>query len=88
VPLGSGAQKIREFARRGEAWGTGRIIVRMSEDKKFCPNCKAMTMEPAEGVVITPEELSQMEPASPVFEGKLMPYQCPICLHFAYQPVF
>jgi hypothetical protein len=66
----------------------GRIIVGMSEEKKFCPKCKAMTMEPAEGTVITPEELNQMESAPLVFEGKLTPYQCPICLHFAYQPEF
>ena len=62
--------------------------VGMSEDKKFCPNCKAMTMEPAEGTLITPEQLSQMEPGPPVFEGRLTPYQCPVCLHFAYQPEF
>ena len=66
----------------------GRIIVGMSEEKKFCPKCKAMTMEPAEGTVITPEELNQMESVPLVFEGKLTPYQCPICLHFAYQPEF
>jgi hypothetical protein len=41
----------------------------MSEEQKFCPICKAMTMEPAEGILITPEELSQMEPAPLVFEG-------------------
>jgi hypothetical protein len=66
----------------------GCIIVGMSEEKKFCPKCKAMTMEPAEGIHITPEELNQMGAEPSVFEGKLTPYQCPICLHFAYQPVF
>jgi hypothetical protein len=60
----------------------------LSEDKKFCPTYKAMTIEPAEGILITQEELSQMDPAPLVFEGTLTPYQCPVCLHFAYHPVF
>jgi hypothetical protein len=60
----------------------------MSEDKKFCPTCKAMTMVPAEGTLLSPEELKQMELVPDVFEGKLTPYQCPVCLHFAYIPVF
>ena len=53
----------------------------MSEDKKFCPNCKAMTMEPAGRASVNPEELNQMESAPLVFEGRLTPYQCPVCLH-------
>jgi hypothetical protein len=60
----------------------------MSEDRKFCPNCKAMTMEPAEGSLLTQEELDQVDPALRVFEGRLVPYQCPVCLHFAHVPVF
>jgi hypothetical protein len=59
----------------------------MSEDKKFCPKCKAMTMVPAEGHQLTPEDLEQMAQAG-VFQGKLTPYQCPVCSHFAHMPVF
>jgi Phage integrase family len=80
----------QSFTFAGGFYVTGNWAhnVGMSEDKKFCPNCKAMTMEPVEGTHITPEQLSHMEPGPPVFEGRLMPYQCPVCLHFAYQPEF
>ena len=57
----------------------------MSEDRKFCPNCKAMTMEPVREPLLTAEELNHVEP---VFEGRLVPYQCPVCLHFAHVPEF
>jgi len=33
----------------------------MSEDKKFCPKCKGMIMEPAEGILISPEERVEPE---------------------------
>ena len=41
----------------------------MSEDKKFCPNCKAMTMEPVEEPLLAPEELNQVEPALACSKG-------------------
>jgi hypothetical protein len=60
----------------------------MSEDKKFCPKCKAMTiMEPAEGIQISPEEFERVEPGPLAFEGRLTPYQCPVCKHLAFIPV-
>ena len=86
IGLRSGISTERTFHQYGHH--PGCIIVGMSEEKKFCPKCKAMTMEPAEGIHITPEELNQMGAEPSVFAGKLTPYQCPICLHFAYQPVF
>jgi hypothetical protein len=82
------AERWMQLKKTCKATTQGAHTCGMSEDKKFCPNCKAMTMEPAKGVAITPEELNQMEPGPPVFEGHLTPYQCPVCLHFAYIPVF
>jgi hypothetical protein len=79
---------LTAICHSGPGNGPGVHTCGMSEDKKFCPHCKAMTMEPAEGVAITAEEVKQMEPGQPVFEGHLTPYQCPVCLHFAYIPVF
>jgi hypothetical protein len=59
----------------------------MSEDKKFCPKCKAMTMEPAAGILISQEEFERVEPGPLVSEGRLTPYQCPVCKHLAFIPV-
>jgi phage FluMu protein Com len=59
----------------------------MSEDKKFCPKCKAVTiMEPAEGIQISPEEFERAVVTPLAFEGRLTPYQCPVCKHLAFIP--
>jgi hypothetical protein len=58
--------------------------VGMSEDKKFCPKCKEMTLEPAEGILISPEAFERVERAPLAFEGRLTPYQCPVCKHLAF----
>jgi hypothetical protein len=44
-------------------------------------------MEPAEGILMTEEELMRVEPRPPAFEGRLTPYQCPICSQVGYEPV-
>jgi hypothetical protein len=59
----------------------------MNEGKRFCPKCRAWTMEPAEGILMTEEELMRVEPRPPAFEGRLTPYQCPICSQVGYEPV-
>jgi hypothetical protein len=51
------------------------LTVRMSEGKRFCPKCKAWTMEPAD------------EPVPLVFKGKMTPYKCSVCSHVLYEPV-
>jgi hypothetical protein len=59
----------------------------MSEEKKFCPACKAMTMEPAEGILLTEEEYERVEPGPLVFEGRMTPFQCPVCKMVRFEPV-
>jgi hypothetical protein len=61
--------------------------VGMSDDKKFCPACKAFTMEPAEGILLTPEEFNRLEPGPLVFEGRMTPFKCPVCSFIGYEPV-
>jgi hypothetical protein len=41
----------------------------MSEGKRFCPKCKAWTMEPAEGILMPEEEFKRVEHRPPDFEG-------------------
>jgi hypothetical protein len=60
----------------------------MSEGKRFCPRCKAWTMEPAEGILVSPEEYERVEPGPPlIFDGFITPYHCPICKHLGFESV-
>jgi hypothetical protein len=47
----------------------------MSVGKKFCPKCKAWNMELAEGIVLTKQEFTRVEPVPLAFEGRLTPYR-------------
>ena len=58
----------------------------MSEDKKLCPTCKANTMEPVEGILLTKEEYDRVEDGRFVFQGKLTAYRCPVCSTMSYYP--
>jgi hypothetical protein len=59
----------------------------MSEGKRFCPKCKAWTMEPAEGI-LRPEEYERVEPGPPLIcKGRITPYHCPVCKHLGFEPV-
>jgi hypothetical protein len=60
----------------------------MNEGKRLCPICKAWTMEPAEGILVSPEEYERVEPGPPlIFEGRIAPYHCPVCKHIGFEPV-
>jgi hypothetical protein len=61
--------------------------VGMNEGKRFCPKRKAWTMEPAEGILMTKEEFTRVEPGPLAYEGRLTPYHCPICSHVRYEAV-
>jgi hypothetical protein len=43
---------------------------RLNENKTFCPRCKALTMEPAEGILVTKE----IATGPLTFAGRLAPY--------------
>jgi rubrerythrin len=58
-----------------------------TDEKRFCPTCKAKTMEPAEGILLTQEEYDRVEPGPLTFAGRMTPFQCPICKHVGYEPV-
>jgi hypothetical protein len=53
-----------------------------SEGKRFCPKCKAWTME---GLIL--KQHDRMEPVPQVLGDRLTFYQCPVCLHVGYEPV-
>ena len=59
---------------------------RLNENKTFCPKCKALTMEPAEGILLTKEEFEGVATAL-TFAGRLTPYKCPVCSFTIYEPV-
>jgi hypothetical protein len=61
--------------------------VGMINERKFCPTCKAFTMEPADGMPLTKEEYDRVEVGPLVFQGKLKIYQCPVCTYVLYEPV-
>jgi hypothetical protein len=44
-------------------------------------------MEPAEGIRLTKEEYERVETGPLPFEGRLTPYQCPICSYVGHEPV-
>jgi hypothetical protein len=58
----------------------------MNDAKKMCPKCKTMTMEPAEGVILTEKEYQRMEPGPVVFKGRHIPFQCANCKYVGYEP--
>jgi hypothetical protein len=56
-----------------------RIMWYITEVKRFCPRCKAWTMEPAEGILMTKDDFTRVEPGPLAFEERLTAYRCPIC---------
>ena len=56
---------------------------RLNENKTFCPRCKALTMEPAEGILVTKE----IATGPLTFAGRLAPHKCPVCSFTMYEPV-
>ena len=55
-----------------------------SEGKRFCPKCKAWTME---GLILKQAQHDRMEPAPQVLDDRLTFYQCPVCLYVGYEPM-
>jgi hypothetical protein len=41
-------------------------------------------MEPAEGILLTPEEFKRVEPGPLVFEGRITPFKIPVCSFIGY----
>jgi len=55
-------------------------------DKNFCPRCKALTMELADGIPLTKEEYVRLEDGSFVFKDKITVYQCSVCSFMRFEP--
>jgi hypothetical protein len=52
----------------------------MSEDKKLCPKCDKLTMEPVSACVVPAEQIGLLQqPISSNTGLKVMPYHCPEC---------
>jgi hypothetical protein len=58
------------------------MLLAWSEGKRFCPKCKAWTMEG-----LKQAQPDQTEPAPQALEDRLTFYQCPVCLYVGYEPM-
>jgi hypothetical protein len=55
-------------------------------DKKFCPKCKANTMQLADGIPLTKEEYLRVEDGPFVFKDKMTVYECSVCSFRRFEP--
>lgn len=82
IRIHSGSDLLHVMLPRSSDRGFLYMPNYMSNDRRFCPTCKAMTMEP-----LMKEEYERFESGPFVCEGRLVPFECPICKHVEYEPM-